>query len=182
MGRKVTVDSAHLLNKGLEVIEAHWLFGFEYDHIGVVIHPQSRVHGISRLRDGSLIAHLGPADMKLPLISALYHPGIVEFPWEQLSLEEMARLDFHTFDAGRYPAFALAMEAANRGGTAPAVLNAADEAAVEAFLAGKIGFLDIIDWIERALSSHSSGPASRVEQVLEADAWTREFLRERYGG
>lgn len=182
MGRKVTVDSAHLLNKGLEVIEAHWLFGFDYDAIGVVIHPQSRVHGITRLRDGSLMAHLGPADMKLPIISSLYHPGIVQFPWEQLSLEELSRLDFHTFEPHRYPAFALAMEAARNGGTAPAVLNAADEAAVEAFLAGRIGFLDIIDWIEQALAAHTVGPAATVEEVLEADGWARQYLMERHGG
>lgn len=182
MGRKVTVDSAHLLNKGLEVIEAHWLFGFDYDSIGVVIHPQSRVHAVTRLRDGSMMAHLGPADMKLPIISALYHPGMVEFPWEQMSLEEISRLDFHTFEASRYPAFALAMEAARAGGTAPAVLNAADEAAVEAFLAGKIGFLDIIDWIEQALSAHTAGPAGTVGEVLEADRQTREFLKEKHGG
>jgi len=182
MGKKVTVDSAHLLNKGLEVIEAHWLFGFDYDSIGVVIHPQSRVHGVTRLRDGSLMAHLGPADMKLPIISALYHPGIVEFPWEKLSLEEISRLDFHTFEASRYPAFALAMEAARKGGTAPAVLNAADEVAVEAFLAGKIGFLDIIDWIEQALSVHTAGPAGTVEEVLEADRQARKYLLEKHGG
>ena len=182
MGKKVTVDSAHLLNKGLEVIEAHWLFGFGYESIGVVIHPQSRVHGITRLRDGSLMAHLGPADMKLPIISALYHPGMVKFPWEQLSLEELSRLDFHTFEPMRYPAFALAMEAARKGGTAPAVLNAADEAAVEAFLAGKISFLDIIDWIEQALSAHTAGPAGTVEDILEADSWAREYLKERHGG
>jgi 1-deoxy-D-xylulose-5-phosphate reductoisomerase len=182
MGRKVTVDSAHLLNKGLEVIEAHWLFGFDYDSIGVIIHPQSRVHGVTRLRDGSMMAHLGPADMKLPIISALYHPGMVQFPWEQMSLEEISRLDFHTFEAQRYPAFALAMEAARKGGTAPAVLNAADEAAVEAFLAGKIGFLDIIDWIEQALSAHTAGPAGTIEEVLEADSQTRKFLMEKHGG
>jgi 1-deoxy-D-xylulose-5-phosphate reductoisomerase len=182
MGKKVTVDSAHLLNKGLEVIEAHWLFGYGYDSIGVVIHPQSRVHAVTRLRDGSLMAHLGPADMKLPIISALYHPGMVKFPWEQLSLEELSRLDFHTFEPSAYPAFALAMQVARTGGTAPAVLNAADEAAVEAFLAGKIGFLDIIDWIEEALGAHTAGPAATVEQVLEADRWTREYLTEKHGG
>jgi 1-deoxy-D-xylulose-5-phosphate reductoisomerase len=181
MGRKVTVDSAHLLNKGLEVIEAHWLFDFSYDAISVVIHAQSRVHGLTRLRDGSLIAHLGPADMKLPLISALYYPGMAKFPWEHLSLEELSSLEFHPFEPERYPAFELAIEAAGRGGTAPAVMNAADEAAVEAFLAGRIGFLDIIDWIEQALSAHRTGPADSVEDVLEADRWTREFLNERFG-
>jgi 1-deoxy-D-xylulose-5-phosphate reductoisomerase len=182
MGKKVTVDSAHLLNKGLEVIEAHWLFGFDYGSIGVVIHPQSRVHGLIRLRDGSLMAHLGPADMRLPIINALYHPGMVSFPWEHLSLEELSLLEFRTFEQERYPAFALVMEAARSGGTAPAVLNAADEEAVEAFLAGRIGFLDIIDWIERALAAHTTGPANTVEEVLEADSWAREYLKERYGG
>jgi 1-deoxy-D-xylulose-5-phosphate reductoisomerase len=182
MGRKVTVDSAHLLNKGLEVIEAHWLFGFGYDSIGVVIHPQSIVHAFTRLRDGSMMAHLGPADMKLSLISAMHHPGMVAFPWEQLSVEEISRLDFLTFDPERYPAYALAMEAARTGGTSPAVLNAADEAAVEAFLAGKIGFLDIVDWIEEALSAHRNGPALTVEDVLEADRWTRKYLKEKHGG
>jgi 1-deoxy-D-xylulose-5-phosphate reductoisomerase len=182
MGKKVTVDSAHLLNKGLEVIEAHWLFGYDYDSIRVVIHPQSRVHGVTRLRDGSLLAHLGPADMKLPIIGALYHPGMVSFPWEQLSLEELSRLDFHTFEPSAYPAFALAMEAARTGGTAPAVLNAADEAAVESFLAGRIGFLDIIGWIEEALGAHTPGPAGCVEEILEADRWAREYLMKRHGG
>jgi 1-deoxy-D-xylulose-5-phosphate reductoisomerase len=119
--------------------------------------------------------------MKLPIISALYHPGMVQFPWEQLSLEQLSRLDFYTFEPERYPAFALAMEAAGKGGTAPAVLNAADEVAVEAFLAGRIGFLDIIDWIEQALAAHKTGPAGTVEDVLEADRWAREFLNERYG-
>ncbi|HER42986.1 MAG TPA: 1-deoxy-D-xylulose-5-phosphate reductoisomerase, partial [Candidatus Eisenbacteria bacterium] len=182
MGRKVTVDSAHLLNKGLEVIEAHWLFGFDYGSIGVVIHPQSRVHGLARLKDGSLMAHLGPADMRLPIISALYHPAMVSFPWEHLSLVELSRLDFQEFEQERYPAFVLVMEAARTGGTAPAVLNAADEIAVEAFLAGRIGFLDIIEWIERALAAHTAGPAGTVEEVLEADRWAREYLREIYGG
>ncbi len=182
MGRKVTVDSAHLLNKGLEVIEAHWLFGFGFDSIGVVIHPQSRVHALTRLRDGSLMAHLGPADMRLPIMSALYYPLMVEYPWERISLEELSSLDFHTFEPDRYPAFNLAMEAAVAGGTAPAVLNAADEVAVEAFLAGRIGFLDIIDWMDQALSAHDPGPAATVEDVLEADAWTRRYLEERHGG
>jgi 1-deoxy-D-xylulose-5-phosphate reductoisomerase len=182
MGRKVTGDSAHLLNKGLEVIEAHWLFGFGYDSTGVVIHPQSLVHAMTRLRDGSLMAHLGPADMKLPIINALYHPGMAEFPWGRISLEDLSRLDFHIFEPDRYPAFALAMEAAMAGGTAPAVLNAADEVAVEAFLAGRIGFLDIIDWIEQALSAHEAGTTATVEEVLEADRWTRRYLKERHGG
>ncbi|MCK4236558.1 MAG: 1-deoxy-D-xylulose-5-phosphate reductoisomerase, partial [Candidatus Krumholzibacteria bacterium] len=139
MGRKVTVDSAQLLNKGLEVIEAHWLFNFPYSAIKVVIHPQSFVHSIVRLRDGSLLAHIGPADMRLSIMNALYFPEIREFPWKSLELEEMGRIEFAPLRRDRFPAFRLALEAAEAGGTATAVLNAADEIAVEAFLAGKIG-------------------------------------------
>jgi 1-deoxy-D-xylulose-5-phosphate reductoisomerase len=180
MGPKVTVDSALLLNKGLEVIEAHRLFGFGYDSIDVIIHPQSLVHGIVRLRDGSMLAHIGPADMRLPLMSAMYHPDMERFPWGSLPLERLAALEFHTFDADRYPAFGLAMQAARAGGTAPAVLNAADETAVDAFLAGRIGFTTIIDWIEEALGAHTVGEAGTVEAVHDADRRTREFLARRH--
>ena len=180
MGRKVTVDSAHLLNKGLEVIEAHHLFGFSYEDISIVIHPQSIVHSLVRLRDGSLLAHLGPADMKLPIMNALYHPRMEEFPWEKLDLTETGTLEFHRLEVERFPAYRLAIEAAREGGTAPAVLNAADEMAVDAFLAGKIGFLTIIDWIEEALGAHRTAPIDAIADVLEADRWTREFLAERH--
>lgn len=180
MGKKVTVDSAHLLNKGLEVIEAHWLFGFPYRSIKVVIHPQSIVHSIVRLRDGSFMAHLGPPDMKLPIMSALYYPEITEFPWGTLDLDRIGSLDFHPLDPGRFPAFELALAAAGTGGTAPAVLNAADEVAVEAFLAGRIGFLTIIDWIEEALAAHSPKTIRTIGDVLEADRWARELLMSRH--
>ena len=180
MGKKVTVDSAHLFNKGLEVIEAHHLFGFPYEDIHVVIHPQSIVHSLVRLLDGSLLAHLGPADMRLPLMSALYYPGMEEFPWGRLDLIEAGPLEFHPMDEARFPAFRLAVESAREGGTAPAVLNAADETAVDAFLAGRIGFLEIIDWIEETLDAHRRVPVSRIEDVLEADRWARRFLSERH--
>ena len=180
MGMKVTVDSAHLLNKGLEVIEAHYLFDFPYEAIKVLIHPQSVVHSIIRLSDGSLLAHLGPTDMRLPIMSALYFPEIMEYPWEPLDLEKLGRLDFFPMDWDRFPAFRLVMESARIGGSAPAVLNAADEIAVEAFLAGKIGFLSIIDWIEEALSAHHATALTGIETVLEADRWAREFLVERH--
>lgn len=181
MGKKVTIDSAHLLNKGLEVIEAHHLFGFPYGDISVVIHPQSIVHSLIRLRDGSLLAHLGPADMKLPIMNALYYPRMEEFPWEILDLTKLGKLEFFPLDHGRFPAFRLAMEAAGTGGTAPAVLNAADEVAVDAFLNGRIGFLDVIRWIEEALGAHRSKPVREVEDVLEADRWTRELLAKSHG-
>jgi 1-deoxy-D-xylulose-5-phosphate reductoisomerase len=180
MGRKVTVDSAHLLNKGLEVIEAHWLFGFPYGSIKVLIHPQSIIHSIVRLRDGSFMAHLGPADMKLPIMSALYHPDIKEFPWRTLGLDELGTLELHALDETRFPAFRAALAAAGTGGTAPAVLNAADEVAVEAFLGGRIGFLSIVDWIEEALSAHRTRKVLNVEDVLEADRWARDFLKRRH--
>jgi 1-deoxy-D-xylulose-5-phosphate reductoisomerase len=180
MGPKVTVDSASLLNKGLEVIEAHWLFRFPYEAIGVVIHPQSIVHSIVRLRDGSLIAHLGPADMRLAIASALHDPEIREFPWGVLGLADLGRLEFTPIDRDRYPAFSLALAAAGAGGTAPAVLNAADEVAVAAFLAGRIGFLSIVSWIEEALGAHRPRTIEHVGDVLEADRWAREFLASRH--
>jgi len=180
MGPKVSVDSANLLNKGLEVIEAHWLFAFPYDAIKVVVHPQSIVHSIVRLRDGSLIAHLGPADMKLSIMSALYHPEVREFPWGTLGLDELGLLEFAPLKSGQYPAFSLALAAAERGGTAPAVLNAADEVAVEAFLAGRIGFLAIVSWIEEALGAHQVRAIDGIDDVLSADRWTREFLTGRH--
>jgi len=180
MGPKVTVDSATLLNKGFEVIEARWLFRFPYEAIKVVVHPQSIVHSIVRLRDGSLIAYLGPADMKLPIMSALYYPEVREFPWRALELDEMGRLEFAPLSRDQYPAFALALEAAERGGTAPAVLNAADEVAVAAFLGGRIGFLSIVSWLEEALGAHAARPIDTLDDVFEADRWTREFLARRH--
>jgi 1-deoxy-D-xylulose-5-phosphate reductoisomerase len=180
MGPKVTVDSATLLNKGLEVIEAHWLFGFPYEAIKVVVHPQSIVHSLVRLRDGSLVAHLAPADMRLPIMSALYDPEMRPFPWPSLGIEDLGRLDFRPFPVEEYPAFELAREAAAQGGTAPAVLNAADEVAVEAFLGGRIGFLDVVSWIEEALGAHERRALESIEDVLAADRWTREHLARRH--
>lgn len=180
MGPKVTVDSANLLNKGLEVIEAHWLFRFPYRAIKVVIHPQSIVHSMVRLRDGSLIAHLGPADMKLPIMSALYYPEIKEFPWNALDLNELKSLEFRPLARDAFPAFSLALAAAEQGGTAPAVLNAADEVAVEAFLAGKIGFPTIVSWIEEALGANEPRAIETIDDILEADRSARDFLARRH--
>jgi len=181
MGPKVTVDSATLLNKGLEVIEAHWLFGFPYEAIKVVVHPQSVVHSLVRLRDGSLIAHLAPADMRLPIMSALYDPEMRAFPWPSLAVEDLGRLEFRPLRPDEYPAFVLSREAAEAGGTAPAVLNAADEVAVDAFLGGRIGFLDVVAWIEEALGAHERRALGGLGDVLEADRWTREYLARRHG-
>jgi len=182
MGNKVTVDSAHLLNKGLEVIEAHWLFDFPLEKIQVLIHPQSIVHSIVRLRDGSMLSHLAPADMRLPVMGALYHPRMCDFPWKSLKLGELGTLEFVPLERKEFPAFDLAIGAAEAGGTVPAVLNAADEVAVGAFLSGEIRFLDIVDMIENALAAHHGGPVRTLDDVLEADRWTREFLKQRYPG
>ena len=181
MGRKVTVDSATLVNKGLEVIEAHWLFGFPYDRISVVVHPQSIVHALVRLRDGSFIAHLAPPDMRLPILGAFRYPAIVDFPWKSLALDEIGRLEFLPVPK-EYPAFELTLETARAGGTAPAVLNAADEVAVDAFLRGRIGFLEIVDWLEEALGAHRTAAVRKIEDVLAADRWTRDFLAARHAG
>ena len=181
MGRKVTVDSATLVNKGLEVIEAHWLFGFPYDRISVVVHPQSIVHALVRLRDGSFIAHLAPPDMRLPILGAFRYPAIVDFPWKSLALDEIGRLEFLPV-LKEYPAFELTLETARAGGTAPAVLNAADEVAVDAFLRGRIGFLEIVDWLEEALGAHRTAAVRKIEDVLAADRWTRDFLAARHAG
>ena len=180
MGKKVTIDSAHLLNKGLEVIEAHWLFGFPLEKIRVLVHPQSIVHSIVRLKDGSMLSHIAPADMRLPIMGALYHPGMCDFPWKSLGLDELGKLEFIPFGRGEFPAFDLAIGAAEAGGTAPAVLNAADEVAVSGFLSGTIRFLDIIDWIEEALAAHRVQPVHTLDDVLDADRWTRDFLMQRH--
>jgi 1-deoxy-D-xylulose-5-phosphate reductoisomerase len=180
MGPKVTVDSANLFNKGIEVIEAHWLFQFPYDAIKVVIHPQSIVHSIVRLKDDSFIAHLGPTDMRLPIMSALYFPEIREYPWNSLKLEALKSLEFKPLVRDAYPAFSLALAAAELGGTAPAALNAADEVAVEAFLGGKIGFLSIASWIEEALGAHRTKAMESIDDVFEADRSARDFLARRH--
>ena len=180
MGKKVTVDSALLLNKGLEVIEAHWLFGFPYDSIDVVIHPQSLIHSLTRMKDGSLLAHLGPADMRLPLMNAMYYPEIKDYPWKTLSMKDLGSLEFVPFDPVRYPAFELTLQAGKAGGIAPTVLNAADEVAVATFLSGRIGFLTIIEWIEEVLNAFTNISNESVDDILEAGRWTRNLLSERY--
>ncbi len=181
MGRKVTVDSASLFNKGLEVIEAHWLFGFSLESIKVLIHPQSVVHSAVRLRDGSLIAHMAPCDMRLPIMSALYHPEVVTFHWEQLEFDELSNLEFMPLEQGMFPAFDLAIESAHRGGTSPVVLSTADEVAVEAFLNGRISFAEIVDVIGEAIDKHKEKSIESLDDIFLADEWTRDFLKKRFG-
>ncbi|HEY6000205.1 MAG TPA: 1-deoxy-D-xylulose-5-phosphate reductoisomerase, partial [bacterium] len=178
MGAKVTIDSATLMNKGLEVIEAHWLFGVPLERIAVVVHPQSIVHGAVELCDGALLAHLSPPDMRIPIAAALHHPERVALPWKRLDLAALGRLEFHEPDHGRFPALRLAYDAFARGGTAPAVLNAANEVAVEAFLARRLGFTAIPALVAAVLERQPAGPAQPgIPEVLAADAAARAAAR-----
>jgi 1-deoxy-D-xylulose-5-phosphate reductoisomerase len=177
MGRKITIDSATMMNKGLEVVEAHWEFNMEPSRIDVVIHPQSVVHSMVRYRDGTIIAQLGIADMRIPIAYALAYPHRLNGGWKPLEMTDHGELNFLPVETKRFPALGLAYEALKEGGTMPAVLNAANEIAVEAFLAGKIGFREIHRTIERTMRGHSPRAARNVEDVLEVDRWARERAR-----
>jgi 1-deoxy-D-xylulose-5-phosphate reductoisomerase len=172
MGAKITIDSATLMNKGLELIEAHHLFGLPYERIEVVVHPQSLVHAMVRLDDGSVLAHCGPPDMKVPIGYALRHPAPPP-PGPPMDLVGR-RLDFAAPDEAAFPCLALAREAGRAGGTGPAVLNAANEVAVAAFLDERVGFMDIARVVRAALEGVPAEPADDLAAVLGADARARE--------
>jgi 1-deoxy-D-xylulose-5-phosphate reductoisomerase len=178
MGRKITIDSATLMNKGLEVIEARWLFGLAGDRISVVIHPQSTVHSLVEFTDGSVLAQLGVTDMRLPIRYALSYPERWEGPEPALDLARAGRLDFEEVDRNRFPCLDLGYRALREGGTAPAVLNAANEVAVESFLEGKIRFTSVPELIERTLDRSDSSPGGSLEEFLEADRWARSAAME----
>jgi 1-deoxy-D-xylulose-5-phosphate reductoisomerase len=173
MGRKISVDSATMMNKGLEVIEAHWLFGAPASIIEVVIHPQSVIHSMVSYVDGSVVAQLGNPDMRTPIAHALAFPERIESGVAQLDLTQMASLQFHRPDFARFPCLALAFEALGAGGTAPALLNAANEVAVQAFLERRIGFRDIDRVIARVMHENPHGAASSIDAVIEQDARAR---------
>lgn len=174
MGAKITVDSATLMNKGLEVIEAHHLFAMEADQISVVIHPQSIIHSLVEFVDGNLLAQLSATDMKLPILYALTYPERWENPSGALDPRELGSLHLQAPDLDRFPCLSLAYQALNEGGTTPVVLNAANEVAVEAFLEQEIGFLEIPRVIAKTMEKHSSQPVENLEQLLELDRWARE--------
>ena len=178
MGPKITVDCATLMNKGLEVIEAHHLFGLDLDDIDVVVHPQSIVHGIVELADGSMLMHAATADMRLPIQMALLDGSGTSQSFGTLDLAAVRQLTFEPLDRARFRAVDVAYEAARTGGTYPAVLNAANEVAVGAFLAGELGFLDVVGVSEEVLAAHDAGPALDLDAVLEADSWARSRARE----
>jgi 1-deoxy-D-xylulose-5-phosphate reductoisomerase len=180
MGRKITIDSATLMNKGLEVIEAHWLFGVTADQIDVVIHPQSIVHSLVELIDGSIIAQLGITDMRLPIQYACSYPE----RWDArtlpaLDLLRAGRLDFHAPARDRFPCLDLAYRALRTGGTLPVVLNAANEVAVEYFLDGKLGFTAIPRVIEETMDAHDVENVTTLDVVRRVDRWSRECARQR---
>jgi 1-deoxy-D-xylulose-5-phosphate reductoisomerase len=173
MGKKITVDSATLMNKGLEVIEAHWLFDIPSEKIEVLIHPQSIIHGLVELKDGAYLAHLSVPDMKIPILYALSYPERLETPTRRLDLLEVKNLNFEKPDKERFRCLTLAYRALQEGGTLPAVMNASNEEAVKAFLENKIGFLEIPHIIERVMESHGKGKGEELEELLEADRWAR---------
>ena len=175
MGRKISVDSATMMNKGLEVIEAHWLFGASADDIEVVIHPQSVIHSMVVYNDGSVIAQLGNPDMRTPIAHALGFPDRIEAGVAPLSLPEIGRLEFMEPDYGRFPCLKLAYQALRQGGTAPAILNAANEVAVESFLNCSLSFLQIPTLIESILNEVEIDSILSLEDVLAADANARKI-------
>ena len=180
MGRKITVDSATLMNKGLEVIEAHHLFGLDYDHIEILIHPQSIIHSMVELVDSSMLAQLGWPDMKLPILYCMSWPSRLETNWRRLDLTEIGQLSFLSPDTEKYPCMSLAYAAGRAGGTMPAVLNAANEEAVAQFLEGRIHFLDIPEIIEVVCDHHKNDLMScpQLDDILAVDCWARQAVRE----
>ena len=177
MGGRITIDSATLMNKGFELIEAQHLFGVPAERIEVVVHPQSIVHSLVHLNDGATLAHLGYPDMKVPISYALHYPERADVPVETLDLAAAGSLDFEAPDPDTFACLRLAREAGKTGGTAPCVLNAADEVAVEAFLAGGLAFTGIAEVIERCLEDVPTGPATHFDQLFETDARAREHAR-----
>ncbi|OIP13611.1 MAG: 1-deoxy-D-xylulose-5-phosphate reductoisomerase [Betaproteobacteria bacterium CG2_30_59_46] len=178
MGRKISVDSATMMNKGLEVIEAHWLFNADADKIQVVIHPQSVIHSMVEYIDGSVLAQLGNPDMRTPIAYALGFPERIDAGVSSLDLFKIARLDFEAPDTVRFPCLDLAYEALRQGGTTPAIMNAANEVAVEAFLDERLPFKLIPAMIESVLKKNSSKPVVALEDVIDADAGARVSARE----
>ena len=176
MGAKITIDSATLMNKGLEVIEARWLFNCSADEIDIVVHPQSVVHSMVEMIDGSVIAQLGVTDMRHAIQYALTYPDRRTSQLPPLDLATLSKLEFFTPDSDKFPCIKLAYRALRTGGTMPAVLNAANEVAVAAFLDERIKFGDIPRLIEAACDAHQVQPAINLDAVLAADKWTRSWV------
>jgi 1-deoxy-D-xylulose-5-phosphate reductoisomerase len=178
MGGKITIDSATLMNKGLELMEAHHLFGIPYDQLDVLVHPQSLIHGLVQLADGAMLAHVGPPDMRIAISYALHRGESVDLPVEPLDLAEVGSLTFEPVDDETFACLRLARDAAETGGTAPCTLNAANEIAVHAFLRGELSFLGIAEVIERTIEALPARPVRHFSDLYAADAEARERARE----
>ena len=176
MGRKITIDSATMMNKALEVIEARWLFNIPADRIQVVIHPQSIIHSMVEFVDGSVVAQLSPPDMRLPIQYALTYPDRTTCPCPKMNWSATQRLEWEPVDLDRFPALRLGWEVAERGGSCGAVVNAANEAAVELFLQGKIRFTDIVAGCRKVLEAHHFDPSASLDELMRLDRWAREEI------
>ncbi len=179
MGPKITIDSSTLMNKGLEVIEAHHLFGMPYDRISVVVQPQSAIHSMVEFSDGSVKAHLGTTDMRIPIQYALSYPERWDAPVAPLDFTRLGSLEFAAADTDTFRCLALARAAGEQGGTLPCVMNAANEVAVAAFLAGQSSYLGIAECVEAVMDAHASQAVESVDQLLEVDAWARQEAAQR---
>ena len=180
MGQKITVDSATLVNKGLEVMEARWLFDVDLNHIQVVVQPQSVIHSMVEFKDGGIIAQLGTPDMRLPIQYALYYPHRRYLEGDRLDFTKLGQITFEEPDMDTFLGLPMAIQASREGGTMPTVFNAANEKAVAKFLNRKIGFLDITDIIEYCMSMHKAIPNPTVEQILDIEQWTYELIESRW--
>lgn len=176
MGRKISIDSATMMNKALEIIEAKWLFDLPADQIEVVVHPQSIVHSLVEFTDGSVVAQMSPPDMRLPIQYALTWPDRVSGPARKMEFQQNMSLEFCPPDIGRFPAIALGLQVARQGGTSGAVLNAANEAAVDAFLKKRIGFCDIVRACQEILQQHDFEQQPEIDRIVELDQWAREEI------
>ena len=181
MGPKITIDSATLMNKGLEAIEAHHLFGVPYDAVSIVVHPQSMIHSMVEFTDASVKAHLGPTDMRIPIQYALSHPDRWEAPLQPVRFGGLGSLDFEEPDLDTFRALSLALQAGRTGGTMPAAMNAANEVAVASVLGGVGTLADIDEVVERVMDAHEPEPLGSVEQIEAVDAWARAAAREALG-
>jgi 1-deoxy-D-xylulose-5-phosphate reductoisomerase len=181
MGKKITIDSASMMNKGLEVIEAKWLFDVEVDDIDVLIHPQSIVHSLVEFIDGAFLAQMAMPDMKIPIAYALTYPGRIMNDLPSLNLAKIRNLEFFKPDIKKFPCLKIAYAACRLGGTAPAVLNAANEVAVAAFMEDKIRFIDLPEIIEKILSRHESIKDPSLNDILQADLWARKETKKIIG-
>ena len=180
MGKKITIDSSTMVNKGLEVMEAHWLFGTEMNQIQVIVQPQSIIHSMVEFEDGAVMAQLGTPDMKLPIQYALYYPERRYLPGERLDFAKLSQITFEAPDLENFRGLALAYRAGEEGGSLPTVFNAANELAVSRFLNGEIAYLTIPDMIEGAMNAHKKIADPTVEEILQTEKETYEYIESRW--